>query len=130
MYSETDFDVLNRFPTSYRNFDIRRNFYAPRIMKDSDFQGSKNSNFQNGLKYDLNKFRCWFWGQNGSKTSEGSIFNHITSFGTSWVTFSKIRFLGKIAIFCYFWRFTIRPINQPEVAGLVIGGRKCILLMF
>ena len=58
MYSETDFDVLNRFPTSYRNFETRRDFYAPRIMSDSDFQGSKNSNFQNGLKFDLNKFRC------------------------------------------------------------------------
>ena len=57
-YSETDFDVLDRFPTSYRNFEARRNFYTPRTMSDSDFQMSKNSNFQNGLKFDLNKFRC------------------------------------------------------------------------
>ena len=68
--------------------------------------------------------------QNGSKTSQGPISGHISSFRAISANLWKIEFLAKMAIlviFTDFWIFTIWPIICPDGSKNVIWGKKCLL---
>ena len=92
------FNALNKFPTLFRNFETRRNFYEADFGQTHKWKISKNRFFRNSLKYDLNVFRYRIQVQNCSKTPRESISCHISSSrpipDTSW----KIEFFAKIAI--------------------------------
>ena len=112
---------------SYRNFDTQRIFYGADIGKSHKWKSPKNRFFQNGLKFDLNALGYRFSVQNTSKTLQGSISGHISSFQSTSATISKIEFLSKITIFMIFWdfwRIKLRLAMWPEVVKIMIGGRK------
>ena len=74
-------DALNKFPTLFRNFETRRNFYEADFGQTHKWKISKNrffDFFRNSLKYDLDVFRYRIQVQNCSKTPKKSISGHIS----------------------------------------------------
>ena len=97
----------------YRNFGTCRIFYECIFGVTPHLKSSKKSIFRLFLKCDLDGFRYRFLVQNNSKTPQGPISGHISSFRPISATLSKFEFLAKIDFLANFGIFDFSKYDLP-----------------
>ena len=97
----------------YRNFGTRRIFDDCIFGVTPQLKNSKKSIFRIFLKCDLDGFRYRFLVQNNSKTPQGPISGHISSFRPISATLSKFEFLAKIDYLAIFGIFDFSKYGLP-----------------